>query len=111
MDINELASSTDGYTGADLAGLVRQASLYALKEIISLTEATSQINVSKSNFIDALKNTKSSISEQVNKIVEWISNVGAIVLCLSYTVFFIGQTPLREVADDLCCDTRLVPVI
>lgn len=65
VDINELASLTDSYTGADLAGLVRQASLYALKESISSSAATNQISVSKANFIDALKNTKSSISEQV----------------------------------------------
>lgn len=65
VDINELAELTDSYTGADLAGLVRQASLYALKESIASSSATSQISVSKSNFVNALKNTKSSVSEQV----------------------------------------------
>lgn len=65
VDINELAALTDSYTGADLAGLVRQASLYALKESIASSTSTSQIGVSKSNFINALKNTKSSVSEQV----------------------------------------------
>lgn len=69
MDVNELAALTDSYTGADLAGLVRQASLYALKESISSPTATNQISVSKGNFTDALKNTKSSISEQVNVYV------------------------------------------
>ncbi|KAJ6634654.1 Nuclear valosin-containing protein-like [Pseudolycoriella hygida] len=64
VDIHELAALTNDYTGADLAGLVRQASLYALKESISSSTASSQISVSKTNFADALKNTKSSISEQ-----------------------------------------------
>lgn len=65
VDISELATLTDNYTGADLAGLVRQASLYALKESISSSASTSQMSVSRNNFTDALKQTKPSVSEQV----------------------------------------------
>ncbi len=111
MDINELAILTDSYTGADLAGLVRQASLYALKESITSTVATSQINVSKSNFTDALSNTKSSISEQVkrkNSERKWEQSNDPLYLSLSCFLNHLGQTSLRETAEDLHCDARLV---
>ncbi|XP_037034382.1 nuclear valosin-containing protein-like [Bradysia coprophila] len=79
VDINELATLTDSYTGADLAGLVRQASLYALKESIASSSSTSQISVNKANFFNALKNTKSSISEQDKRHYEKLRKIYTVV--------------------------------
>lgn len=100
VDIDELAALSENYTGADLAGLVRQASLYALKESIASSTASSQITVNRSNFMNALANTKSSVSEQVRrgeideeftkKKNEFLFNLLSIVA---------GQTSLREAAE------------
>lgn len=68
VDFREIAALTNGYTGADLAGLVRQASLQTLKESIDGDEgddASVDLKVRKSHFIDAIKKLKPSVGEQV----------------------------------------------
>lgn len=76
-ELSELAS---GFTGADLGGLVREASLQALKE--SLLRAVNQeeeggesgdkepstaekLFVNKTHFMRALRNIKPSVTEEV----------------------------------------------
>lgn len=77
MDFADLAKSTEGFTGADLGGLVREASLQALKE--SLLAATADkdgpaedLRVHKKHFLSALKNIKPSVTEEVSRIEEHI---------------------------------------
>lgn len=79
MDIDELAIRTDSYTGADLNGLVRQASLFALKDSIASTtshsnqtEADEQkskpappLTVSREHFMKALDIIRPSVSDEV----------------------------------------------
>lgn len=81
-ELSELAS---GFTGADLGGLVREASLQALKE--SLLRAVNQeeevggesgdkeapstaekLFVNKTHFMRALRNIKPSVTEEVRMI-------------------------------------------
>lgn len=75
VDIGELATLTESYTGADLAGLVRQASLYALKGSINSPTLSNQMTVSKHNFTDALKHTKPSVSEQDKRHYEKLRKI------------------------------------
>lgn len=63
VDFAEIALLTNGYTGADLAGLVRQASLQTLKE--SIDEEHNDLKVRKVHFIDAIKKLKPSVGDQV----------------------------------------------
>lgn len=76
VDLADLASLTENFTGADLAGLVRQASLNALKQSIKWDETNEKntndehdqhktMNVNRQNFLDALEHIKPSVSEKV----------------------------------------------
>lgn len=67
VDFTEISELTNGYTGADLAGLVRQASLQTLKESIDDVDNTDDtpLKVSRTHFIDAIKKLKPSVGEQV----------------------------------------------
>lgn len=66
-DVNfvEISQLTNGYTGADLAGLVRQASLQTLKESIDDDAGADDLKVHRSHFVDAIKKLKPSVGEQV----------------------------------------------
>lgn len=67
VDFMHIASITNGYTGADLAGLVRQASLQTLKESIDETSVDDHdLKVRKIHFLDAIKKLKPSVGEKVN---------------------------------------------
>ncbi|XP_073836026.1 nuclear valosin-containing protein-like smid [Musca autumnalis] len=71
VDFEELASLTDGYTGADLAGLVRQASMMALKESINNTELKLEdLCVTQEHFNKALKMLRPSVSAQDRKVYD-----------------------------------------
>lgn len=66
-----LADLTPGFTGADLGGLVREASLQALKQ--SLRECqdgpddeSAVLLVNSHHFEEALKNIKPSVTEEVS---------------------------------------------
>lgn len=73
VDLSVVARLTEGYTGADLAGLVRQASLQTLKD--SIAECSSDDNVSDESeqdlkvamvhFQEAIRSIKPSVNEEV----------------------------------------------
>ena len=67
VDFQEISELTNGYTGADLAGLVRQASLQTLKESIEGERLNDDLKVRRSHFIDAIKKLKPSVGEQASK--------------------------------------------
>uniref|UniRef100_A0A034WB43 Nuclear valosin-containing protein-like protein n=1 Tax=Bactrocera dorsalis TaxID=27457 RepID=A0A034WB43_BACDO len=69
VDFTVIAESTDGYTGADLAGLVRQSAMLALKESIQNPDST-DLRVRKSHFDLALKLIRPSVSAQDRKTYE-----------------------------------------
>jgi transitional endoplasmic reticulum ATPase len=60
--LDEISKMTEGYTGADLEALSREAALIALRESISAKI------VKKSHFEDALKKVKPSVSKSVLEI-------------------------------------------
>lgn len=65
VNFTEIAKLTNGYTGADLAGLVRQASLQTLKESIDDDAGASDLKVHRSHFVDAINKLKPSVGDQV----------------------------------------------
>lgn len=69
VDFTAIAECTNGYTGADLAGLVRQSAMLALKESIHNPDST-DLRVRKSHFDLALKLMRPSVSAQDRKIYE-----------------------------------------
>ncbi|XP_011180712.2 nuclear valosin-containing protein-like isoform X2 [Zeugodacus cucurbitae] len=69
VDFTAIAEFTDGYTGADLAGLVRQSAMLALKESIHNPEST-DLRVRKSHFDLALRLIRPSVSAQDRKTYE-----------------------------------------
>lgn len=75
VSFEELSALTDGYTGADLAGLVRQASMLALKE--SLNNADLKLEdlcVNQAHFTKAIQMLRPSVSSQVCFGVNKFSN-------------------------------------
>ncbi|XP_065359208.1 nuclear valosin-containing protein-like isoform X4 [Calliphora vicina] len=71
VSFDELACLTDGYTGADLAGLVRQASMLALKESINNTELKlDDLCVNQSHFRKAIHMLRPSVSAQDRKVYD-----------------------------------------
>ncbi|MEB3861738.1 MAG: CDC48 family AAA ATPase [Desulfurococcales archaeon] len=59
VDLRELARMTEGYTGADLAALVREAAMIALRDDINMR------SVGWKHFEDALKKVRPSVTRQM----------------------------------------------
>jgi len=61
VDLDAVASRTDGYTGADLEDVVRRAGLHALRDQIDVER------VSMRYFEEALKETRASVTEEMDR--------------------------------------------
>ena len=64
VDIEELSAKTEGYVGADIEAVCREAAILALRESIS-----SKI-VTMKHFEDALKKVPASVTKDVEKMYE-----------------------------------------
>ncbi len=64
VDIEELAAKTEGYVGADIEAIGREAAILALRENISAKWVTMQ------HFEDALKKVPASVTKDVEKMYE-----------------------------------------
>ncbi|WP_417622763.1 CDC48 family AAA ATPase [Parasphingorhabdus sp.] len=62
VDLDEMAESTDRYSGADLEDLVRRAGLYALREFGGLVET-----VQMKHFEQALKDSRASVTQEMEE--------------------------------------------
>lgn len=66
--MKKIAELSEGYTGADLAGLVRQAALLALKESIAKEDSKEDdISVKSDHFSKALNILKPSVGPEVSQ--------------------------------------------
>ena len=74
VDLNEFASSTHGFVGADLAALARESAMSSLKRILPKidleteevpSEVLENLNVSKSDFVEAMKSVEPSALREV----------------------------------------------
>lgn len=73
VDLKEVAQLTEGFTGADLAGLMRQAALHALRSsIVEFSDSDSivDLKVNKIHIFNALRNIKPSVSTEDKKHYE-----------------------------------------
>ncbi|KQS43321.1 nuclear valosin-containing protein-like isoform X2 [Drosophila erecta] len=71
VDLEEIAAQTEGYTGADLAGLVKQASMFSLRQ--SLNNGDTKLDdlcVRSQHFKEALQQLRPSVNEQDRKIYD-----------------------------------------
>jgi transitional endoplasmic reticulum ATPase len=59
VDLDDLASRTDRFSGADLEDLVRRAGMFALRQSVGATEVTA------ANFDAALKETRASVTPEM----------------------------------------------
>ncbi|KAH8256973.1 hypothetical protein KR038_000585 [Drosophila bunnanda] len=69
VNLDKIAEQTDGYTGADLAGLVKQASMFALRQ--SLNNGNTNLDdlcVRDQHFKMALLHLRPSVNEQDRKV-------------------------------------------
>ncbi|MEM5872062.1 MAG: AAA family ATPase, partial [Candidatus Aenigmatarchaeota archaeon] len=64
VDLKKLAKETEGYSGADLEALCREAGLNALRENINAKEVT------KKHFAEAMKKVKPSITKDMLRFYE-----------------------------------------
>ena len=64
VSLEDLAQKTEGYVGADLENLCREAGMMAYRENTEATEITQK------NFIDAMKNIRPSVDEEVIKFYQ-----------------------------------------
>ncbi len=68
VDLEDFAARTEGYSGADIEGLCREAAMIALRENIDAKE------VNKFHFESALKETKASITKDLISHYEKLRN-------------------------------------
>jgi transitional endoplasmic reticulum ATPase len=64
VDLLEIAKKTEGYTGADIEVLVREAGLLALRENINIDKVYAR------HFEEALKKVKPSLTQDIIKFYE-----------------------------------------
>lgn len=65
VDLDEIAKRTEGFTGADLAGLIRQASLFSLKDSIQVMEGDElDLKVHSNHLLEALRETRPSVAPE-----------------------------------------------
>jgi transitional endoplasmic reticulum ATPase len=70
VDLEELAKMTEGYTGADIELLVREAGLLAMREMNGAGE------VSMRHFLEAMKKIKPSVTPEMIKFYEtWYERI------------------------------------
>lgn len=68
VDLVKLAKKTDGYVGADVAGVCREAAMVALRKDTEAKEVTME------NFMDALDIVRASVDSDVKKAYEQMEN-------------------------------------
>ena len=76
VDLDWLARKTEGYVGADIEALTREASMAASREFISsvdpeqIDESVGNVRISRQHFKDALDQIKPSVDESVRERYE-----------------------------------------
>ncbi|XP_055386738.1 nuclear valosin-containing protein-like [Condylostylus longicornis] len=71
VHFDNIADLTDGFTGADLAGLLRQASFIALRDSMNIVQIKPEdLKLTLQHFLDALRLIKPSVSPEERRIYE-----------------------------------------
>lgn len=93
MEVIGKSEQCDGFTGADLAALVREAGIQSLKDYMLINDQPKSLTISTEHFNRAVNKIKSSVSEKVGFFV-----------CLRFSknlicVMFVGPKTLREIEE------------
>jgi transitional endoplasmic reticulum ATPase len=67
VDLDYLVKNTDGYSGADIEGLCREAAMGAIREVLSGDGDIDKKKVKQKHFKDALKKVRPSITDRVRE--------------------------------------------
>ena len=89
LDFEALIQKTEGYSGADLANVCRDAAMMPLRkkiaagevDIMRIKEMQDEINIAltQSDFLEAIKNVQKSVSQdQLNEYQNWMAEFGAV---------------------------------
>lgn len=89
IDFERLIEITDGYSGADLANVCRDAAMMPLRkkiasgqiDILKIREVQNEINVALTmqDFLEAIKNVSKSVSQaQLTEYSEWMAEFGSV---------------------------------
>ncbi|RBI59840.1 AAA family ATPase [halophilic archaeon] len=82
IDFDDLAEQTDGYTGGDIEAIVREASMLALDEAVTMVEsegvdsaeeideATEDMVVTREHFEETLQKIKPSVTDEMREFYE-----------------------------------------
>ncbi len=77
VDIKEIATKTEGYTGADIESLVKEAAINALKRKFKETKTLKEIKglkVTKEDFEKALQKVKPSVNKEIEQMYKDLEN-------------------------------------
>jgi transitional endoplasmic reticulum ATPase len=80
VDIDELADETDGYVGADIEAVCREASMAATREFINSVSAedaaksVENVRVTRKHFEEALEEVNPSVDEETKERYEQIED-------------------------------------
>ncbi|XP_077541416.1 katanin p60 isoform X1 [Haemaphysalis longicornis] len=87
LDINDIAERLDGYSGADITNVCRDASMMAMRrrihgltpeEIRNLNKEELELPVSRDDFEEAIRKINKSVSrEDLEKYERWMSEFGS----------------------------------
>lgn len=89
VDYDKLVEITEGYSGADLANVCRDAAMMPLRkkiagggiDILKIREVQSEINIALTmqDFTDAIKNVSKSVSQsQLDEYSNWMAEFGSV---------------------------------
>jgi transitional endoplasmic reticulum ATPase len=67
VDLNDLGAKTEGYTGADIAALVREAGLVALREGLRKGMRAEELKVNWAHFMEAMRKVKPSVTQEMTQ--------------------------------------------
>lgn len=79
VSIDDLVAETDGYVGADIEALVREAKLQAMREFLSvmkdkseqeMTDAVVNVRITRAHFDEARKKVRGSMDQEALEIAE-----------------------------------------
>ena len=89
IDYDRLIEITDGYSGADLANVCRDAAMMPLRkkiaagnvDILKIREVQNEINVALTmqDFLEAIRNVSRSVSQgQLDEYAQWMAEFGSV---------------------------------
>lgn len=80
VDFNELARSTEGYSGADVSQICMEVQLKVVSEFFERGGGDKPRKITMNDFLEVMKKVKPSISiESMRKMMEWAEKYGAAI--------------------------------